>query len=203
MSTNFEIPAYIREPFLYDEVNQEPYIPLSYPHTNIRLTPPRLSDIEPSVAILNDRRVYAFLEGPPFPYTADDAKARITRSKQGCDDVFAQWQNTVQTEDGVKSTFGGCPVRVLRERKANGDDVFLGEFGMSRHGFPHVADAEEREKRKSENDNKLPGNPSIIWTIGDYLAPSHHGQGIMTAALRAWNPLIYPIGSYDKHSFCN
>ncbi|KAF9055983.1 hypothetical protein BJ165DRAFT_1521938 [Panaeolus papilionaceus] len=35
---------------------------------------------------------------------------------------------------------------------------------------------------KGENAVLEVGDPMIMWTIGDYLAPSHHGQGIMNDA---------------------
>jgi len=163
MSNN--VPSYIRGPLLYDEANQEPYLPLLHPHEHIRLTPPRLSDIEATVPILNDRRVYAFLQGPPFPYTTDHAESWVTRIKKGCDDVIAQLEAAPRpSREGAEGSFvvGGCPVRILRERKENGDDVYLGDLGIDRHGFPLVVDAEERTRKTRENDDKSIGDPTII-----------------------------------------
>jgi len=185
-----KIPSSIRGPLLYDEVNREPYLALPYPHENIRLTPPRLSDVESIVSILNDRRVYASLQGPPFPYKSDHAVSWITLVKKTCDDVVVQLEAAPRPSEHQEGAgedvfiVGGCPVRILRERKEDGSDMYLGDLGIDRHGFPLVVDEEEKARKTRENEAKSIGDPTIIWSFGDYLASSHHGRGIMTAAVR-------------------
>lgn len=96
---------------------------------------------------------------------------------------------------------GGCPVRTLREVRADGTEVFLGDIGVDRCGYPDLEASFEKERLIEKNSQRLAGDPEIAWCIGckydcthspylanreriDYLAASHHGRGIMTAALR-------------------
>lgn len=79
---------------------------------------------------------------------------------------------------------GGCPVRTLREVRADGTEVFLGDIGVDRCGYPDLEASFEKERLIEKNSQRLAGDPEIAWCIGYYLAASHHGRGIMTAALR-------------------
>lgn len=201
-------PSYIRGPLLYDEVNQEPYLPLPPPHSHIRLTPPRPTDVDAIVSILNDRRIYFHLQGPPFPYEPEHARFWLELIGKGCDNVIAELSALPPPREGEDDEFvlSGCPVRILRERKENGEDVYLGDCGIDRNGFPMEVDLEVRKRNARENEEKPVGDPSIIWSFGgefqtsrrsecqmhlrsnsfmtDYLNPSYQGQGIMTAAVR-------------------
>ena len=59
-------------PFSYNDAG-EPYLPLIEPYgSSYRLTLPKMSDIDDLVRLLNDRRVYMGLKGPPYPYTPED-----------------------------------------------------------------------------------------------------------------------------------
>lgn len=79
---------------------------------------------------------------------------------------------------------GGCPVRHIREALPDGTDVYLGDIDIRRGPFEEIPDPEERRKQVELNESKALGDPSIVWTFGDYIAPSHHGRGIMSAAMR-------------------
>ncbi|KAJ7242581.1 acyl-CoA N-acyltransferase [Mycena haematopus] len=69
----------------------------------------------------------------------------------------------------------GCPVRTIREVREDGTEPWeLEGTGRASQGTP----------RRDPNDPD-------IWTLGDYLAPSHHGQGIMSDA---FNTLLHQWG---------
>ncbi|KAF8486709.1 hypothetical protein JB92DRAFT_2759409 [Gautieria morchelliformis] len=165
-------------PLLLNERTKEPYLRLPPPHSNIILTPPRLNDTEATVQILNDRRVFQWLATTPYPYNTDHSKQWIEITSQEAERLLRQLEET------AGGFVGGCPVRILREVKENGDQVFLGDCTIGKWGFEDIQDPVEREKLKMENDQRPPGDPETVWGFGaDYLAPSHHGQGIMTSAI--------------------
>jgi RimJ/RimL family protein N-acetyltransferase len=98
-----------------------------------------------------------------------------------------------------------CPVSFLREIKEDGTDVFIGSLAITPSVYgelmgPDGVDWENKKKRENENDSLKAGDPRIIWCFGgkqgstpshreitrplpDYLATSHHRQGIMTDAV--------------------
>jgi len=71
--------------------------------------------------------------------------------------------------------------------KPDGTDVYLGDIYVDRCVNEEMnEDNEDRGVNLVDlNLAKEAGDPTIIWTIGDYLAASHHRQGIMSAALGA------------------
>jgi RimJ/RimL family protein N-acetyltransferase len=147
-------------PLLLDERTKEPYLRLPPPHSNIILTPPRLSDSEAIVQILNDRRVFQWLESTPYPYHTDHAKQWLEATLQEAEMLLRQLEET------AGGFVGGCPVRILREVKENGDQVFLGDCGIGKWGFDDVQDPVEREKLWKENDQRLPGDLGTVWGFG-------------------------------------
>lgn len=91
-------------PLLYDEITNEPYLPLSPPHgPRIRITPPRFSDpssssspngdgdgdgdIDALVRILNLPEVYVWLRTPPKPFLRKHAIDCLKNNKQ-------QWEES-------------------------------------------------------------------------------------------------------------
>lgn len=215
---------YSPSPFFYDEVTNEPYLPLPSPHgPRIRITPPRFDeaspisdsrhhdDLEPLVFHMNHSAVYMWLQGPPFPYTTEDGVTWLGQVNEECRGILSEmgevWKST--SDLSPPSYVSACPVRSIRERQDDGSDVYIGDIGIGRSGFPEVPDEQERERRTRENAAYAKGDPRIIWTFGgkhsfngmirlpihftdggcehdriDFLAPSHHGKGIMTAAVR-------------------
>jgi len=164
----------------------EPFLRLKK-HKNIILTPPRLSDITSYPPILNDPRVHKWLIGPPFPYLPEHAEAWYKIIKVDSDKGLAEL-NAARSVEGLV-TIGDCPIRAIRV-KENGDDIYLGDLCISRCSDGRLLapaglqlDDSQKEHLEDLNVGRKVGDPDIIWTIGDYLAPSHHGQGIMTDAL--------------------
>ncbi|KAG8928394.1 hypothetical protein FRC02_006975 [Tulasnella sp. 418] len=172
-------------PFHIDPKTNEPYIPLPAPWgPKIRLTPPRLSDADCLVTHFNDPRVYPNLTGPPYPFTQEHGTGAITKWMESSNMLWKQVLNG-------KKCVGGCPVRIIRERVVDqegnetGEDIFLGDVMVARSKFVEIADDEERERKAEENAKLEDGDENIVWTIGDFLAPSHHNRGIMSKAIEA------------------
>jgi len=193
--------AYKYFPLEINKQTGEPFLRLLPPHSNIILTPPRATDedISAAVEILNDMRVVRWLSGPPYPYTAEHGRVwfEITakRSKEIMEEIEAAEPNAF---------IGGCPVGVIREIKEDGTEVFLGDCSINAWGFEDVGDEDKRRRLINENEKSIP--PLKEWSIGgmylkismhdhkdrpannsyflDYLAPTHHGKGIMSSALK-------------------
>jgi len=95
-----------------------------------------------------------------------------------------------ENPDGPLKLVGTCPVRSILEENDDGSYTYLGGCGFMRSRFDDVMDVEERARLVEENNARPVGDPDIIWAMGDYLKPSHHGKGIMTAVvgilLNAW-----------------
>lgn len=188
-------------PLQINSENGEPYLQLPAPHSNIRITPPRMSDVVALTAILNDPEVYPYLATPPYPYLEEHGTAFLRLAKASCDEGFAEIkQKILAGEEGYVAS--RCPVQTIREVQSDGTEVFIGDISFIRHAFPEIQD-EEHLQRRAENEEKEKGDSSIVWTFGsewtfdsgelnrsnglplpDYLAPSHHRQGIMSTALR-------------------
>jgi len=161
---------------------QEPYLRLPPPNGNIIITPPRMSDASFTPAILNDPRVYRTLSGPPYPYLPEHAQDWVTMIKRTADKVLADLRDASNEQSLL--IVGGCPVRTLREVRPDGTDIYLGDIEIHRARWLEVLDAERRSELIEENDARVIGDPEIVWEIGDYLAPTHSGRGVMTAALK-------------------
>ncbi|KAL4070741.1 hypothetical protein J3A83DRAFT_3255875 [Scleroderma citrinum] len=163
----------------------EPFLRLPASNQNIIITPPRLSDAPLFAPIINDPRVSPWLEGPPIPYTDEHAAEWIEiitkQSRAILDDLK---EEETSNPDGPPKLVGGCPVRHIREILPDGTDIYLGDIAIGRAQLEEVIDPAERKNHVEINVNKPLGDPSIIWTFGNYLAPSHHGRGIMSAAMK-------------------
>jgi len=166
----------------------EPFLRLKN-HKHIIITPPRQGDALLYPPIMNDPRIYEWLGTPPFPYTSEHAEAWYARVKASSDSALAELEAARESPDLM--LVGECPVRVIREVKEDSEDVFLGDIGIMRSidgklmapvGAP--VDDEQKAKYVEANAALSLGDPKIIWTVGDYLIPSHHGQGIMTDVLQ-------------------
>ncbi|CAG8587370.1 974_t:CDS:2, partial [Acaulospora colombiana] len=103
--------------------------------------------------------------------------------------VIDKVQEFLQEIEAENQFINGSPVRSIREVQENGTDLLIGDIDLKRE-LPDVAWA---EKEDADNLLKPAGDPTIVWTIGDtettqsnqdFLAPSHHRRGIMSAALR-------------------
>ncbi|KAI5118455.1 hypothetical protein M0805_006274 [Coniferiporia weirii] len=174
-------------PLKVNPFTREAYLQLPPPHENIIITPPRMSDAPIATKLLNDPRVYKTLEGPPYPYLPEHAEQWFVTIKRESDAIFEALGNDDGHEDETPKlvVVDGCPVRCLREVQNDGTDIFLGDIGFRRcERFDHLRDPEQEKCLAERNKALPPGDPDIIWDVGDYLAPSHHGKGIMSAALQ-------------------
>jgi len=171
-------------PLQFDLSRGEPFLRLPNPNDNIIITPPRMNDAPYAVQYLNDLSIVKWLEGPPYPYTEDDADSWMRMIKGTSDGVLKELREAAEADPGGPLiTVGGCPVRAIREVKEDGSQVFIGDVGGHRCLFAGVEDPVEKARVDQENSQRDVGDPEIIWCIGDYLAPSHQGRGIMSAAV--------------------
>ncbi|KAI0361483.1 hypothetical protein OH77DRAFT_1417744 [Trametes cingulata] len=178
-------------PLQFNPETGEPFLRLPAPHDSIIITPPRKSDASAIVSYMNDPAVYAWLDGPPFPYLPEHAESWLEGVTRTADAALEELKRASADHPDEPPIFvSACPVRSLREVREDGTDIFLGDITLVRERWPDVMDKEVKERLAKPNAEKPAGDPGIIWCIGDYIAPSHQGKGIMTAAigtiLREW-----------------
>ncbi|EEA28241.1 hypothetical protein TMatcc_003435 [Talaromyces marneffei ATCC 18224] len=173
-----------------------PYIRLPAPHSHIIITPPRSlpqpegeenaiyppqPDIDASVAALNDDRVHPYLESPPYPYKREQAVTFHRMMYDECQRILQHPQQEL---------YNGCPFRDIRDTSLNADDGSVaeapkvGDILISRYPFYEFPpDSEARSKAQAYNASLAVGHEDLVWGIGFWLSPSHHGKGIMSAVL--------------------
>jgi len=162
---------------------KEPFLSLRK-HKNIILTPPRWEDASSLVSILNDPPVHEWLAGPPYPYTLDHGKEFIGLKKGIAEQTLKELEDAKDEPKFVKE----CPVSFLREVRDDGSDIFIGILDINPCVYgefmgPDGVNWENKKKLEDENNSLKTGDTRIIWCFGDYLAASHHRQGIMTDAV--------------------
>ncbi|KAI0028131.1 GNAT domain-containing protein [Vararia minispora EC-137] len=175
-------------PLELDPVTNEPFLRLPAPHAHIVITPPRMSDAQFMTDYMNDPRVFRWTYTPPWPYHLEHALYWLEMIRTGTDVALKQLEDVAAVDpDGTAPLLitPECPVRSIRERRADGAEVYIGDCGFQPTTFEWELDPEERARLAQENAAHPPGSPNIVWSIGDYLAPSHHGQGIMSAVIKA------------------
>ncbi|KAG6903631.1 hypothetical protein DXG01_016133 [Tephrocybe rancida] len=123
---------------------------------------------------MNDPRIYEWL-GPPFPYLTEHAEAWYEKIKAQSDDALATLEAARDSTEPILVDI--CPVRVIRELKEDGTDVYVGDIGILRVGDgkllappSEAADKEKKAKYLEGNNALLLGDPNIAWTIGGILA---------------------------------
>ncbi|KAJ7762383.1 acyl-CoA N-acyltransferase [Mycena maculata] len=156
----------------------EPFLRL-LSHKNIILTPPRLSDGPAMIPLFNDERVYHWLSSPPYPYLPEHTEWWLNQVKPVSDKLLTELE--AAREDPTPKIVDGCPVCIIREVKEDGTDIFLGSIDLSLAEQPWELEGTGRISQGTPRRD--PRDPDI-WTLGDYLAPSHHRQGIMSDALQ-------------------
>ncbi|KAJ7361139.1 acyl-CoA N-acyltransferase [Mycena albidolilacea] len=156
----------------------EPFLRL-LSHKNIIITPPRLSDAPLYVSILNDERVIHWLSSPPYPYLLEHGEWWVNQAKPQSDKLLAELEEA--RNDPTLKIVDACPVGSIREVKEDGTDIFLGNIDITLAQQPWEL---EGTGRLSQPTPRRDPNDPDIWTLGDYLAPSHHGQGIMSDAFK-------------------
>jgi len=165
----------------------EPFLRLRK-HKNIIITPVREEDIALYIPIMNDPRIYEMLGTTPFPYLLEHAEAWYSGCKKASDEILAHLEEAKESPESV--LVSGCPVRAIRKVNEEGEEEYLGDIGITRlqNGrllAPPLAplDEEHLAKYVAENVALSLGDPEIVWTVGDYIVPNHHGKGIMSDVL--------------------
>ncbi|KAJ7708892.1 hypothetical protein B0H17DRAFT_916385 [Mycena rosella] len=163
------------------EFNAETGVRLPAPFTNIIITPPPMSDVEPSIAILNNPAVGIWMGpmGAGPAYTAYKAEQWLTKIKAETDAVLQEVRSSAPS-----GPFSGCPGTPHPGGVRGRTDVFIGDLGLVRSSWTEVLDADEKARLAAVNNARAVGDPDIVWHRADYLAPSHHGRGVMTAAVK-------------------
>jgi RimJ/RimL family protein N-acetyltransferase len=150
----------------------EVFLRLPPPHSHIIITPPRISDVPSVIANMNDPRVYETISGPPFPYTEEHAVWWINTIKTQTDNVLRELEDVhSHNPEAPLCIVGHCPVRILREEKEDGADMFLGDCGLTRWGYQTVTDSLERQRLAQANEDRPLGDPEILWDVG---GPTSH-----------------------------
>jgi hypothetical protein len=144
----------------YNASTGEPFLRLPAPFTNIIITPVRMSDVAPSVEIMNDPFVFKWMGGST-PYTADRAEAWLKKVKAQTDAAVDELHGAAEPH-----VVSGCPVRHIREEREDGTDVYIGDVGLVRSSWTEVLDVEERVRFVAENDARAAGDPDIAWHVG-------------------------------------
>lgn len=136
-----------------------------------------------------------------FAIYTEHANGWLKKVKERSDQLLAELE-AARDEPALKIV-DGCPVGIIREVKEDGTDVYLGDvsFVLSKQ----LWELEGTGRVSQETPRRDPSDPDV-WSLGgksdiqqraaqpicalDYLAPSHHRQGIMSDAfqtlLRQW-----------------
>ncbi|KAJ7760932.1 hypothetical protein B0H16DRAFT_1531174, partial [Mycena metata] len=132
------------------------------------------------VTYFNDERVYQWLRSTPSPYVStENAERSLKQAKQRQDGWLTQLE-AARAEPTLKIV-DFCPVGSIREVQEDGTEVFIGDIkiGLAQHPW-ELKGTESLEQAAPRRD---PSEPDI-WTFGNYLAPSHHGRGIMSDVIQ-------------------
>ncbi|KAJ7492075.1 hypothetical protein FB451DRAFT_1216897, partial [Mycena latifolia] len=145
----------------------EPFLRL-LSHKNIILTPPRLSDGQAMLPFFNDERVYNWLVNPPIPYLPEHGERWANRAKEASDKLLAELETA--RSDSTPKIVDGCPVRVIREVREDGTDIFLGDIDikLARHSW----ELESSGRLSQETPFRDPDNPDIWGLGGELVQPS-------------------------------
>lgn len=168
----------------------EPFLPLSSPTPStlpLILTPPRPSDAAALVQTLNDPLVALQLQGPPYPYS--DALAgeyvalkiseterllerlgeRARRALRPSAEADIAGEGSVRggkdrdTDEDGEPWLDELPLCAVR-RADTGE--YVGDFGVHRWRFEDVPEGQERERAIKENEAKVAGDSSVLWSFG-------------------------------------
>ncbi|OJA14980.1 hypothetical protein AZE42_12059, partial [Rhizopogon vesiculosus] len=169
------------------EVNPEtgePFLRLPAPHQSIIITPPREGDQSTLMQYLNDPAIFGWIDESPVPFLPKHADLWVQFVKGQSDAILEYLRKSEEKfPNGPLQFVDACPVRHIREVKENGTDVLIGDFAFGRGSFEEVLDGVERKQMQEENAYKKAGDPTIQFSVGFWLAASHRGRGITTAAL--------------------
>ncbi|KDR85589.1 hypothetical protein GALMADRAFT_373037 [Galerina marginata CBS 339.88] len=155
-------------------------------HKNVILTPPRWEDTAGFVENMGDPRVYHWLASTPSPYHQEHAEATLKRAIKRSEATLQELEGANLSEP--HKLVNSCPVSSIREVQEDGSEKFIGDIRVGRCSYGELMktdtiDWDSKEKNEAENEGKQLGDPTILWSLGNFLAPSHHGRGIMTDVL--------------------
>jgi hypothetical protein len=180
----------------YNPLTKEPYLQLPAPCTNIIITPHREHRIEETSAamteILNDPRVYPWLQNPPFPFLpehgTDRVKMRVRENealvsilRQEFESPKRQLQSDNSKDQEKSEFFDQCPFSCIREvterDPATGaplQDIFIGDISLARYAFYELRRNSPELALAQEANNALPaGHKDIVWSIGSKTFYNH------------------------------
>ncbi|PKX95579.1 GNAT family N-acetyltransferase [Aspergillus novofumigatus IBT 16806] len=168
-------------PILINPITNEPYIPSPPPflHHHHPGAPPNADDSSALLSLLNNPQIYPYLESTPVPYLPEHATAWLQTSHE---------QSTALLHAAQTNRFvDGLPFTCIREVTGDSNsDVYIGNVGLVRYAFYEFKKGSpKREEAVRRNEALGVGSPEIVWGFGDYLSPTHHGKGIMTAVIKA------------------
>jgi hypothetical protein len=172
----------------YNPLTKEPYLQLPAPCANIIVTPYREHQIKETALtmaeILNDTRVYSWLEGPPYPFLPEHGEDWINMKIKENEAVVSTLQREFEAEGQPQSDivhdqtdtelFDRCPFLCIREvterDPANGaplQDILIGDIGLSRYPFYEIRKNSWELALVKAHNNQLPaGHEDIIWGLG-------------------------------------
>ncbi|KAJ7028543.1 acyl-CoA N-acyltransferase [Mycena alexandri] len=145
----------------------EPFLRL-ISHKNIILTPARLDDGPAMITYFNDERVYQWLR--------KNAEWSLKQAKQRQDEWLAELE--AARDDPILKVVDFCPVGSIREVQEDGTEIFIGDIKIGLAQHPWELEGTGRLEQG------MPRSDPDIWTFGNYLAPSHHGRGIMSDVIQ-------------------
>ncbi|SGY16194.1 BQ5605_C012g06800 [Microbotryum silenes-dioicae] len=160
------------------------YLPIPHPSLTLSLTLPNPLDFAPLHRTLNDPLVALQLEGPPYPYTEDQARDWIKINTERYERIVARWIDAGR----IGWDEEGCPVGNLRLGEGAGvggdADVKKEEGDVEQDTVWSYGCAFLSERRLEVGK----GFSLQLWVLfllrTVFLAPQYHRQGIMAAALQ-------------------
>jgi len=182
----------------YNRLTKEPYLKLPPPLSNIIITPHRLENIDETVAsmvdILNDPRVYPWLERTPYPYLNEDGVGWVKAHCKENEEVLStlrrdlEQENLINTKNATvgskqdREFFDNCPFTCIREVMAEDPetraplkDYLIGDIKLARYTFyEHPPNSKERAEAQRKNNELRAGDENIIWTIGGNQVHVHY-----------------------------
>ena len=176
----------------------EPFLRLPPPHQDIIITPARMSDVQDEIENMSDPGVYKWCMTVARPYTEEHARNFLGRAVEESNKLLDE----LKGGEDRKKVVGGCPVRALREVKADGSEIFVGDIGVFRSRFAECKDKEKKERLAKGNAERKVGDEEIVWGIGgkgDLYMPHTKPSGVLTLSSRRLGKNLTPgQGHHDS-----
>lgn len=146
------------QPIQWDQERNEPFIQLPSPLETIVLTPPRLDDNEPILAIVSHPSVQKWLA---TAMNEEKASAWARKFKAEADKVIGGMTHWAPGD----AMFDPCPLRSIRETLADKTQVYIGDIGFQRCQWKEMASEEDRTSLVTANEARPAGDPMIVWQV--------------------------------------